>query len=184
MKGYGFGWFTMRLHNRRVAFHGGAWQGFKSYIVKFLDDKLTIIFLANSWETNDFRMARGLMSIFYPEFAANESFGDYRSEPKVTQLVHRALLGFANDKVNKELFTAELQSELFPAKANKIREQLKSLSLPVAVIHLSELVEKKVAGDLRVYRYAIIDIGQSMVCTVKLRQDDKIAGIEIASEWR
>jgi hypothetical protein len=39
-------------------------------------------------------------------------------------------------------------------------------------------------GDLRVYRYAIIDIGQSMVCTVKLRQDDKIAGIEIGTESR
>jgi CubicO group peptidase (beta-lactamase class C family) len=184
VKGYGFGWFTMKLHNRRVAFHGGAWQGFKSYIVKFLDDKLTIIFLANSWEANDFRIARGLMSIFYPELAADESFGDYRSEPKVTQLVQRALLGLANDNVNKELFTAELQSELFPAKAKQIWEQLRSLSLPVAVIHLSELVEKKVVGDLRVYRYAIVDIGQSMVCTVKLRQDDKIAGIEIGSESR
>jgi hypothetical protein len=91
------------------------------------------------------------------------------------------LLGFANDKVNKELFTAELQSELFPAKAARIRDQLQSLSLPVAVIHLSELVERKVVGNLRVYRYAIVDIGQSMVCTVKLRQDDKIAGIEVAS---
>jgi hypothetical protein len=55
------------------------------------------------------------------------------------------------------------------------------LSLPVAVIHLSELVEKKVVGDLSVYRYAIVDIPQSMVCTVKLRHDDKIAGIEIGN---
>ena len=49
--GYGFGWFTGTIHGRRVVFHGGAWQGFKSFIVRFLDDNLSIIFFANSFQT-------------------------------------------------------------------------------------------------------------------------------------
>jgi hypothetical protein len=27
--------------------HGGAWQGFKSHISRYVDDKLTIVVLAN-----------------------------------------------------------------------------------------------------------------------------------------
>ena len=58
VKGYGFGWFTDTIHKRRILFHGGAWQGFKSFIIRFPDEKLTIVFLANSWNTNDFKLAR------------------------------------------------------------------------------------------------------------------------------
>ena len=63
-KAYGFGWHSNRIHNRRMLYHGGAWQGFKSSITRFVDDKLTIIFFANSWETNDIKLTRGLASIF------------------------------------------------------------------------------------------------------------------------
>src|SRR6266545_1788768 len=59
-KTYGFGWHTDEIHNRRIVYHGGAWQGFKSFIVRFPDDKLSIIFFANSWETREFKLARGL----------------------------------------------------------------------------------------------------------------------------
>ena len=39
------------LSRRRLA-------GFKTFIIRFLDTELTIIFLANSWETRDFKFAR------------------------------------------------------------------------------------------------------------------------------
>ena len=68
-KDYGFGWHLGEFHGRRLAFHGGAWQGFKTFIIRFLDTELTIIFLANSWETRDFKFARALASAFYPAFA-------------------------------------------------------------------------------------------------------------------
>ena len=51
-----------------------------------------------------------------------------------------------------------------------------SLSLPVAIIHLSELVERREENDSRVYRYLLIDMGRTLSCTVKLTRDDKIAG--------
>ena len=46
-KAYGFGWHTDDIHHHRIVFHGGAWQGFKSFIVRFPDDKMTIIVFAN-----------------------------------------------------------------------------------------------------------------------------------------
>ena len=44
---YGFGWSILAKDGHRVLEHGGAWQGFKSHISRYVDDKLTIVVLAN-----------------------------------------------------------------------------------------------------------------------------------------
>ncbi|MBV8051330.1 MAG: beta-lactamase family protein [Acidobacteriaceae bacterium] len=44
---YGFGWAILNKNGHRVIDHGGAWQGFKSHISRYVDDKLTIVVLAN-----------------------------------------------------------------------------------------------------------------------------------------
>ena len=44
---YGFGWFITTDGGHRAVRHGGSWQGFKSNISRYLDDKLTIVVLAN-----------------------------------------------------------------------------------------------------------------------------------------
>ena len=88
-KAYGFGWHTDVMYGRRIVFHGGAWQGFKSFIVRFPDDKLSIIFFANSWETKDFKFVRGLAAIYYPEFALPRVQPIEDKEPQVTASVRR-----------------------------------------------------------------------------------------------
>jgi hypothetical protein len=44
---YGFGWAILNKDGHRVIDHGGAWQGFKSHISRYVDDKLTVVVLAN-----------------------------------------------------------------------------------------------------------------------------------------
>lgn len=176
VKTYGFGWFTDSIHGRRLVFHGGAWQGFKSFIIRFLDEKLTIIFLANSWNTNDFKLARGLIAHFYPEFALDQvTKSSVAAEPRVTDLLRRVLMQLANNKLDQSLFTRELGVD----DVRKFGATLNSLSLPVAVVHLGELVKRRSEGNLRVYEYVLTDIGQTLICKLKLTQDDKIAGIEL-----
>jgi CubicO group peptidase (beta-lactamase class C family) len=177
VKGYGFGWFTDRIHNRRLVFHGGAWQGFKSFIIRFLDEELTIIFLANSWETNDFKLARGLISLVHPEFAFQPFEPILDRDPTITALFRRVMMQLKNGKADRALFTSELQA----SEAARIGALLNSLSLPVAVIHLAELTERRDEGGLRLYAYVLTDIGQTLVCTFKVTRDDKIARIELTS---
>ncbi len=64
-------------------------------------------------------------------------------------------------------------------KARDISAAVNALSLPVAVIHMSELVERRDEGELRVYRYMLSDIGTTLFCTVKLTKDDKFAEFQI-----
>lgn len=178
-KPYGFGWFTDTLHNRRILFHGGAWQGFKTFIVRFPDDKLTIIFLANSWDTKDFRFARGLAAIFYPEFELPPANFIEDAEPDVSSLIHRVLVQLQTDTVDPNLYTTELRAKLFPIKAKEIGARLNGLSLPIAVISLKELVERREENNLREFRYLLTDIGQTLSCSVKLTRDGKIADLDV-----
>jgi hypothetical protein len=69
---------------------------------------------------------------------------------------------------------------MFPQRAKQIGETLGSLSLPVAVIHLGELIERRDENGLRIYRYLLTDIGKTLSCTVKLTKEDRIAGLELS----
>jgi CubicO group peptidase (beta-lactamase class C family) len=182
-KGYGFGWHTEIFHKHRAVFHGGAWQGFKSFILRFPDDKLTIIFFANSWDTREFKLVRELAGIFYPQFALPRAQINIKPledlEPKVTSFIRRALLQLSQGRSAPDQFTPELYAKLFPARARQMGEMLDSMSLPVAVIHMGELVERRDENGLRLYRYILTDIGRTLSCTVKLTKDDKIAGLEL-----
>lgn len=155
-KDYGFGWHLGNYHGQRLVFHGGAWQGFKTFIIRFLDTELTIIFLANSWETREFKLARRLAAAYYPAFALPDVKTVEDAEPKTTSLIRRALME------NKD-----------------IAHHLKAFSLPVAIIHSGELIERKTENNLRVYRYLLTDIGRSAICTVKLTPDNKIASLQL-----
>lgn len=179
-KAYGFGWHTEEIHGHRAVYHGGAWQGFKSFIVRFPDDKLTIIFLANSWDTREFKLARGLAAIFYPEFAISAVQPIEDKEPQVTASVRRVLLQFARGTVDTNLFTPEARAKMFPEQAKQFGESLNSLSLPVAIIYTNELIGRREESGLRIYRYVMTDLGITLFCTVKLTKDDKIASLRLS----
>ncbi len=179
-KAYGFGWHTDEIHHRRIVYHGGAWQGFKSFIIRFPDDKLTIIFFANLWDTKEFKLARGLAAIFYPEFAQPSVQPIEDKEPQITASVRRVLLQFARGTADPTLFTPEARAKLFPDQAKQIGASLNSLSLPVAIIYTNELIERREETGLRIYRYVMTDLGTTLFCTVKLAKDDKIASLQLS----
>jgi len=180
-KAYGFGWHTETIHNRRIVFHGGAWQGFKSFIVRFPDDGLSIILLANSWETREFKLARALSSIFYPDLQLPTANTLDDTEPKVTSLVRRALMQLTTtSEADANLFAPQLRAQLFPAGAKEMGDILGALSLPVAIVNSSELVERRRQNNQRIYRYFLTDIGRTLDCTVTLTSDDKIAGLQLS----
>lgn len=178
-KSYGFGWHTRMIHGHRILFHGGGWQGFKSFIVRLPDEHLTITFFANLWQTDEYRLARGLLSIFHSEFTLPDERPQEDRELNVTALVKKVLRQFSQGMVDFKLFTPEARATMLPQRVSQISESLNSLSLPVAVISSLELVNRKVEGELRVYRYLLIDLGQTLICTIRLTRDDKIADLHV-----
>jgi len=61
---YGFGWDIETKDGHRVIGHGGAWQGFKSHISRYVDDKLTVVVLANLEEAKPGTIADHVAKIY------------------------------------------------------------------------------------------------------------------------
>lgn len=67
---YGFGWgIGTTKSGHRMLEHGGAWQGFTSYIVRFPDDRLTVVTLCNRAGANAGYIAKRVAGIYLPELA-------------------------------------------------------------------------------------------------------------------
>ena len=59
--GYGFGWQIGKVNGHRLVSHGGGIPGFSTDISRFVDDKLTVIVLANSDQGNAGSLAKALL---------------------------------------------------------------------------------------------------------------------------
>jgi len=63
---YGFGWAVDTIAGAPFYSHGGSWQGFKSYIARYLGADLTIILFANLGDTETAKIVDGIATIIDP----------------------------------------------------------------------------------------------------------------------
>jgi N-acyl-D-aspartate/D-glutamate deacylase len=71
---YGFGWSVDRLAGQQVTSHGGSWQGFKTYIARYLGDDLTIVVLANLQQAQPERIAKAIAEHYIPALKRTTSW--------------------------------------------------------------------------------------------------------------
>jgi CubicO group peptidase (beta-lactamase class C family) len=95
---YGFGWrVTQSDSGHQVLEHGGAWQGFSTYIVRHPDDRLTVAVLCNRAGANASYIAKRIAGFYVPSVAPRlpkpikldpsllgSYTGDYRLEDRFT----------------------------------------------------------------------------------------------------
>jgi len=65
--GYGFAWFIGERHGHREISHDGAWQGFKTVIARYVDDRLTVVVLANLAEAKPGEIAEHVAEMYLSE---------------------------------------------------------------------------------------------------------------------
>ena len=61
---YGFGWEITGSRGHRLIDHDGAWQGFKTQISRYVDDKLTVVVLANLAEADPGKIAEHVAELY------------------------------------------------------------------------------------------------------------------------
>ena len=69
---YGFGWAVSEVRGRRLIEHGGAWQGFKAHISRYVDEKMTVSLFANQIRANQTKLAHGVAAIVLPDLAPKD----------------------------------------------------------------------------------------------------------------
>lgn len=131
---YGFGWGFDDIRKHKIIDHGGSWQGFNTYIARYVDDKLTVVVLCNLDGANPGSIAHGIAGLYNPELAPlphkevkidskllDQYTGEYEVEPGYTIVLtndNGHLMGQASEGPQFELFP-ESEKDFF-IKAEEI----------------------------------------------------------------
>jgi len=167
---YGFGWSVDSLNGGLRLHHSGSWQGFKSYISRYLGEELTIIVLANLAQADPGRFVDGIAGILVPALQMPELRSIPDAEPEVASRL-AALMRLTQDGQLSPAAFAYVRVGFFPDVAKAYQQQLSKLG----AIERVSLLERKVLGDDRVYTYEIGYATESLLVTVGLAPDDRLS---------
>jgi CubicO group peptidase (beta-lactamase class C family) len=172
---YGFGWSLAPIKGRRAVHHSGGWQGFNAYIVRYVDDRLTVILLANLSSANPGKIAQHIAGMYIPELAPTTFREVPDKEPAFTARV--ALLFSKPDTSDLQIFTTEYRKDaeaLLQANLRVLRVFGKVLSVvPVA---------QDPKEEIKSLRYRVRYKAGSHIVTVGRTISGQISSITLETE--
>ena len=174
---YGFGWFLDESGGKPWYHHSGSWQGFETYISRYLADDVTIIVLSNLADARPQRFVDGIAAIIDPKLAKLEPSTPIRDrEPAVAERV-RGLLAAARQGTLSPQDLPYIRGG-FEAQAKHYEELLRPLQTPPRL----NLVDRREMGDDRVYTYAVAYGASSLRVKVGLAPDDRVSEFDIEAD--
>ena len=172
---YGFGNELEMDHGHRVAGHQGGGLAFNATILRFPDDKLSVIVLGNLTQAPSRRVARHIASFYIPAISDEGNRGIPDDDPKLTETLKGVLTDVAQGKVNPDLFTPQAQNNVIPFIKNAGPRFL----APLGALQSLVLLEQTDQGANRTRRYrAVFAGGTSLIWTFQLTKDGKIISMD------
>lgn len=171
---YGFGWALRRVNGKRVIEHGGAWQGFKSFIARYPDTNLAVVVLANSSNTNPARLAGGVAEIIDPALKPKPITDP---DPTLTSATRRLLEGVLTGAVEPDSFVPRVREALLDPN-DRLIAHLKSLG-PILRFELLAIAGN---GETKGYRYKVEFGSMTVVLEIARQKDGKIEHFELHPE--
>lgn len=177
---YGFAWEINSVNGHRVIEHGGAWQGFTTYIARYVDDRLTVVALTNldSGHSNPKKITSGVAAIYNSALKPAEEKPIEDKEPQVTQMVRDLWREIVDGKAKPERFTEEAQKRLFPDEMQELGPALKEFG----ELKTLELMDRTEEGERRNYRYRAKFTNLTLMISVGLTKDNKIARLNFSED--
>lgn len=89
---YGFGWSLDKTPGKRGAYqHGGAWQGFRTFYIRYLDDGISVVVLTNASSGDPETIARGVAGRFDSKLQLPAASPINETDPAVSQRLRRLI---------------------------------------------------------------------------------------------
>jgi len=175
---YGFGWDVEQALGRPWYHHGGSWQGFRTYISRYLADDLTVIVLTNLADATPARFVDGIVRIVDPRLPRLEPDSEIADhDPEVTARV-RSLLQSASAGTLAASDLPRMRRDFFPDELQACLELLRPLTGPTRLV----LLERRTLGDDRRYTYRAVYPQRTLLVTVTLTPAAEIADLGIAPQ--
>jgi len=174
---YGFGWSLTDVGGHKLIEHGGAWQGFRSHIARYVDDRLTVVVFANLIGARTEKIAHDVAAIYNPALTPPAAKAIEDKEPQVTAMMRDFLRRGSEGKLEAGLFTADF-AERIMSHAGDIKDFLE----PLGEMKSIELMERSEEEALRSYRYRVSYKNAILTCSLLLTKESKIAGAGLRPE--
>jgi CubicO group peptidase (beta-lactamase class C family) len=176
---YGFGWFVDDFSGQRRQHHSGEWQGFETYISRYLGDDLTVVVLCNLAGAQAERFVDGIAATYNPKLATPPLVPIPDLEPQTAAKLATLLAEAATGRLVPEAF-AYVPTGFFPKTAARYRELLHDLGPVIG----TELLYKRQLGDDWVSRYRAVFTNKRVLVTLGLAPDTKISQFSLREEQK
>ena len=175
---YGYGWQLGPVNGHRTIGHGGAWQGFKAGIDRYVDDKFTVIVLANSASVEPGKPINLVARHYVPALEIKPAAAIADHEPEVAALVRDVVTQLSRGALAAGVFNDKAAAQWTPARIKAVSEQMTVLG----VLRSVELLGRKPDGEMRTYRYRFNYADTALLVMVKFDKANKIDQLGLRPE--
>ncbi len=166
---YGYGWQLFQRNGHRAIAHGGAWQGFRSQLYRFVDDKLSVVVLANSASARPGKLGDIVAAHYLPALAVQPKPAIAETEPAVAERVRAMFASIAERKLPEGL-SDKVAGNLSPEFLAMVAEDLQEWG-PLRKV---EALARSTDGEVRKYSYRLNYTSGALLVDLSLGKGDKV----------
>jgi len=174
---YGYGWYVGTDKGHRTVLHGGAWQGFKSIIARYPDDRLTVIVLANSAAARQGKIADLVAAHYLPDLAPVRLPAIADRDPAGTARARKAVEALLAGRVPEGLSESErgrFNQRWVTQLAAEFRE--------FGALRSVELLARSKAGQVKQARYRFLFENEALLVSLHEGGDGLVERLGISLE--
>jgi CubicO group peptidase (beta-lactamase class C family) len=175
---YGFGNELDMDRGHRAAGHQGGGLAYNATLLRYPDDRLTVIVLCNQTSAPSRPMARKIASFYVPALSYEQDKGIEDNDTRLTARLKGVLLAAAQGKVDPTLFSPQAQAEIVPFIQRVGPNYLRPLGPMTGFV----LLERREEQESRVYRYRASYKDSTLLWTFTLTKDGKISSLRPTEE--
>ena len=165
---YGFGWAVGRINDHLIVSHTGNFTGFSSAIERALDDRLTVIILANRFDAAVGLLVPKIARIYVWTRPDYQPIPD--KEPEITARVRDIMDRCDYGRLRASDFTTAMWAELSPWR-KQMQQDRTTLGTALSLV----LVERTTEVGGRSYRYRVQYKFGTILLRVVFDEQNKIA---------
>ena len=175
---YGYGWQVGEIRGHRYVAHGGGIHGFSTYILRLIDDKLTVIVLINAGSAPEV-IARGVAGQYVNGLTLATIAPKPDTKPELTTRLEKCLSELAETR-DSEILTEQFRDNFSRSRRRHgmLVEDLKDKKSFTFVINDDPPQGSSNTNITRLASYRLATGKGARFYTFALTADDKIAGLE------
>jgi D-alanyl-D-alanine carboxypeptidase len=174
---YGYGWYVGEQNGHRTILHGGAWQGFKALITRYVDDDMTVIVLANSAVARVGKIGDMVAGHYVQALAPVRAKAIPDREPLLAAQAREAMARLAARQAPAQLSAKEAE-RFSPRWIGIVADEIANAG-PLRSV---ELLDRREEGSIQTSRYRFLYRDVTMLVTLKRAPDGTIEWLGVGLE--